>query len=64
MELVEGTPITTFCSDARLGTQDRLNLFRKVEIHCVGMGEANMSTLRTIAALGKGEAISLRSGSK
>jgi hypothetical protein len=42
----------------------RLNLFRKVEIHCVGMGEANMSTLRTIAALGKGEAISLRSGSR
>lgn len=40
----------------------RLNLFRKCEIHCVGMGEANMSILQRIAGIGKGKAISLRSG--
>lgn len=37
----------------------RLNLFRKVEIHCVGMGEANMNTLSAIASIGKGEALNL-----
>jgi hypothetical protein len=34
----------------------RLNLFRKVEIHCIGMGEARMPLLRRIAALGLGKA--------
>ncbi len=38
----------------------RLNLFRKVEIHCVGMGEANMSLMQRLAAIGLGKAISLR----
>ncbi|MDH3591490.1 MAG: hypothetical protein OER88_06410 [Planctomycetota bacterium] len=38
----------------------RLNLYRKVEIHCVGMGEANMSTLQRLAGIGIGQAISLR----
>jgi hypothetical protein len=37
----------------------RLNLFRKVEIHCVGMGDAQMSILETIASLGKGQALDL-----
>jgi len=37
----------------------RLNLFRKVEIHCVGMGGAEMNTLDTLAAIGKGEAVDL-----
>ena len=37
----------------------RLNLFRKVEIHAVGMGEANMNTLSSIASIGKGEALNL-----
>jgi len=40
----------------------RLNMFRKCEIHCVGMGEANMSLLESLAHIGKGEAISLRDG--
>ena len=34
----------------------RLNLFRKVEIHCIGMGEARMPLLGRIAALGLGKA--------
>ena len=38
----------------------RLNLFRKVEIHCVAMGEANMNTLERIAAIGLGETVNLR----
>ena len=38
----------------------RLNLFRKVEIHCVGMGEANMNLLRSLATIGRGEAIHIR----
>jgi len=37
----------------------RMNLFRKVEIHCVGMGEASMSLLESLAGAGKGEAINL-----
>ena len=28
---------------------DRMNAFRRVQIHCVGLGEANMELLRTIA---------------
>ncbi len=38
----------------------RLNLFRKVEIHAIGMGEANMSTLQRIAAIGIGQAVNLK----
>ena len=38
----------------------RLNLFRRCEIHCVGMGEANMNTLQRIAAIGGGKALNLR----
>ena len=37
----------------------RLNLFRRCEIHCVGMGEANMNTLQRIAAIGGGKAVNL-----
>ena len=38
----------------------RLNLFRKAEIHAVGMGEANMDLLERIARAGNGQSISLR----
>lgn len=34
----------------------RMNLFRNVEIHCVGIGEADMRLLRRIASVGLGEA--------
>ncbi|MDJ0975914.1 MAG: hypothetical protein QNJ98_15760 [Planctomycetota bacterium] len=34
----------------------RLNLFRKAEIHCIGMGEARMPLLKRIATLGLGKA--------
>ncbi|MFQ5844208.1 MAG: hypothetical protein ACE5JG_04390 [Planctomycetota bacterium] len=37
----------------------RLNLFRKVEIHCVGMGEASMHLLRSLASIGRGHALKL-----
>lgn len=33
----------------------RLNLFRKVEIHCIGIGEPDSQMLRTIAGLGAGQ---------
>lgn len=36
---------------------ERLNLFRKAEIHCVGIGEANHGLLTRIARLGGGQAI-------
>ena len=42
-----------------IGDVIRLNLFRKVEIHCVGMGGAQMSILETLAMIGKGQAIDL-----
>ncbi len=41
---------------------ERLNLFRKVEIHCVGMGGAEMGVLQTLAAIGKGVALDLTGG--
>lgn len=33
----------------------RMNTFRRVRIHCVGIGEANMGLLRQIAGIGHGE---------
>lgn len=33
----------------------RMNLFRRVEVHCVGIGEADPQLLRELAALGRGE---------
>jgi hypothetical protein len=35
----------------------RMNLFRKAEIHCVGIGEANHDLLRQIATIGLGQAL-------
>ena len=35
----------------------RMNLFRKAEIHCVGIGEANHHLLRQIADIGLGQAL-------
>ena len=37
----------------------RLNLFRKVEIHCLGTGEADKSLLKDIAAVGLGSVLIL-----
>lgn len=33
----------------------RMNAFRRIRIHCVGLGEANMGLLRRIAEIGHGE---------
>lgn len=33
----------------------RLNMFRRVELHCVGIGEANASLLEAVAKIGGGE---------
>lgn len=33
----------------------RMNLFRNVEIHCIGIGEANAALLRVLAQIGQGE---------
>jgi hypothetical protein len=33
----------------------RLNLFRKAEIHCIGLGEADADTLRAISNIGNGQ---------
>lgn len=35
----------------------RLNLFRKAEIHCIGIGQPNMDLLQLIAAIGNGRAV-------
>jgi hypothetical protein len=45
-----------------IGDVTRLNLFRKVEIHCIGMGGAEMNTLQKLAAIGKGQAVDLTNG--
>lgn len=47
-----------------IGDVTRLDLFRKVEIHCVGMGGAEMNTLQTLAGIGKGQAVDLTTGLK
>jgi hypothetical protein len=33
----------------------RMNAFRRIRIHCVGLGEANMTLLQELAAIGTGE---------
>ncbi|MBL4848914.1 MAG: hypothetical protein JKY65_25610 [Planctomycetes bacterium] len=33
----------------------RLNLFRRVEVHCIGIGEANAALLKGMAAIGGGQ---------
>ena len=47
-----------------LGDVARLNLFRKVEMHCIGMGEADGKLLRGIADIGLGTYRSLGSIAK
>ena len=42
-----------------LGDLARLNLFRKVEVHCIAMGEASSPLLRRMAGLGLGRYRSL-----
>jgi hypothetical protein len=37
----------------------RMNLFRRVEVHCIGIGEANDGLLRSMAKIGMGEFRSL-----
>jgi hypothetical protein len=39
----------------------RMNLFRNVEIHCIGIGEANAALLRVLAQIGQGEFRSISS---
>ena len=39
----------------------RLNLFRKVEIHCIGTGEVQMGPLKRLATIGMGKAIAVGS---
>lgn len=36
----------------------RMNAFRRIRVHCVGLGEANMSLLRQLAEIGHGESFS------
>lgn len=33
----------------------RMNTFRRIRIHCIGLGEANLSLLRSLAGVGGGE---------
>ncbi|MGE0144440.1 MAG: hypothetical protein AB7I19_12950 [Planctomycetota bacterium] len=42
----------------------RMNLFRKAEIHCVGIGEANHHLLERIAQVGKGTALKIEGEKK
>ena len=40
-----------------LAELDRMNLVRRVQIHCVGIGEAQMGWLKPIAEHGRGQAL-------
>jgi hypothetical protein len=40
-----------------LAEVDRMNVVRRVQIHCVGIGEAQMGWLKPIAAHGRGQAV-------
>jgi hypothetical protein len=42
-------------SDYLLQTIERMNLLRRCEIHCIGLGEANFTLLESIAKIGKGQ---------
>jgi hypothetical protein len=37
----------------------RMNAFRRIRIHCVGLGEANLTLLQELAAIGTGESFSV-----
>ncbi len=41
--------------DYLLQTIERMNLLRKCEIHCIGLGEANFTLLDAIAKIGRGQ---------
>ncbi|HLQ36677.1 MAG TPA: hypothetical protein VK348_02660, partial [Planctomycetota bacterium] len=54
------TPITTYWgpyNDPEWLVEDvaRMNAFRRVRIHCIGFGEANMQFLDRLAAVGHGD---------
>jgi hypothetical protein len=55
-----------YSSDANWLAEDvrRLNAFRRIRMHCVGLGEANMSLLRRLAEMGHGEAFEFGSKAK
>jgi hypothetical protein len=36
----------------------RMNAFRRIRLHCIGLGEANMKLLRQLAEMGNGESFS------
>lgn len=42
----------------------RMNLFRAAEVHCVGIGEADMAVLESIAATGLGSTRQIGRGKK
>jgi hypothetical protein len=33
----------------------RMNSFRRIRLHCIGLGEANMALLKRLAEIGHGE---------
>jgi len=38
-----------------VGDVKRMNAFRRIRLHCIGLGEANMGLLRRLAEMGHGE---------
>ncbi|MCA8951331.1 MAG: hypothetical protein KDE27_17620 [Planctomycetes bacterium] len=42
----------------------RMNAFRRIQLHCIGLGEANMRLLEQLAKMGNGECLAMGRGSK
>ena len=40
----------------------RMNAFRRIRMHCIGLGEANMGLLRKLAEMGHGEVFAVGDG--
>ena len=36
-----------------------MNAFRRIRMHCIGLGEANMGLLKRLAKMGNGETFSM-----
>ncbi|MEE2886639.1 MAG: hypothetical protein VX951_04335 [Planctomycetota bacterium] len=56
-----GGPFGRAPHDHLIADLRRLNLFRKVQIHCIGLGEAHRAPLARIAAIGFGTHLSIKS---
>ena len=41
-----------------------MNAFRRIQLHCIGLGEANMRLLEQLAKMGNGECLAMGRGSK